>query len=304
MSDQTKIEWADSTFNPWIGCTKISPACDHCYAENLMDHRMHRAKWGAGKPRVRTSAENWRKPIAWNSSAWAFVQCNSCGWRGVGDKDTCLDCKACRSSNTIPARRRVFCASLADVFDNEIDPQWRVDLLHLIAKTPHLDWLLLTKRIGNAERLLDSALDIMSHGLTEWRDVPWPNVWLGATICNQEEADRDIPKLLATPAAIRFLSIEPMLGPVDLSFHLTGWCPEHDFNGGFCVQRNHVGVHHLNWVIVGGEGGPGARPMQPDWVRRLRDQCFDANVPFLTLDGLELNGVPESITQAKQEALS
>ena len=127
------------------------------------------------------------------------------------------------------------------------------------------------------DEVSDRIWGVKSNG--EWK--PIPNVWLGATICNQTEADRDIPKLLAVPAHKRFLSIEPLLGPVDITAHFFGHCPEHDFPGGFCLQRNHPGVQHIDWVIVGGESGPNARPMHPDWARSLRDQCVAAGVPFM-----------------------
>lgn len=275
VSDRSKIEWTDSTFNPWIGCTKVSPACDHCYAEAMMDTRMGRAKWGPGQQRVRTSPANWRKPLQWNAKR--FFECRDCGWRGDDpipqDSGGPAECPRCESLMIDRARRRVFCASLADVFDNEVPPEWRAELFALIATTQNLDWLLLTKRIGNVARMIE-APGMQKCGLPA-------NVWLGATICNQAEADRDIPKLLATPAAVRFLSIEPMLGPIDLRRHFFGHCPEHDFPGGFCVQRHHDGVQHLNWVIAGGESGPHARPSHPYWFRSLRDQCAAADVPFL-----------------------
>jgi protein gp37 len=251
VSEQTGIEWCDSTFNPWMGCTHVGPGCDHCYAEQRMDTRLKKVNWGAGQPRERTSAANWRLPIKWNAAP--FYECPDCGLRGdaktMGD-----DPKECKHLNAYPARRRVFCASLADVFDNEVDPQWRHDLFALIQATPNMDWLLLTKRIGNVNKLVDrSAFDAC------------PNIWLGATIVNQEEADRDIPKLLDTPAAVRFLSMEPLLGPVNLN-------------------RVYLSTNHalwVDWVIVGGESGHGARPMHPDWVRSLRDQCAAAGVPYL-----------------------
>jgi len=276
MSRETKIEWCDSTFNPWIGCTKVSPACDHCYAAVSTPARALGVQWGAGKPRHRTSASNWKAPLRWNRidgiklRAWEEFKAQN-----PGLTDTELEARGFIK----PRRRRVFCASLADVFDNEVPNEWRVDLLQLIADTPNLDWLLLTKRIGNAERLLDDALGILSHGLTRWRDVPWPNVWLGATICNQAEADRDIPKLLATPAAVRFLSMEPLLGRVDLSEHLGMWWNR--TMGCFESLGARWNPRGLDWVIAGGESGHAARPMHPDWVRSLRDQCAAAGVPFL-----------------------
>ncbi len=168
-------------------------------------------------------------------------------------------------------RMRVFCASMADVFDKDAPAGARARLLSLIADTPHLDWLLLTKRIGNATRMLQDAC--MHDGrLMDASDRyrPPPNVWLGATVVNQEEADRDIPKLLATPARVRFLSIEPMLGPIDLRI------------GGMSMPdyAPHRPLPQVSWVIAGGESGPYARPAHPDWFRSLRDRCAAAGVPF------------------------
>lgn len=247
MAETTGIAWTDSTFNPWIGCTKVGPGCDNCYAEALMDKRWHRVKWGPHGERQRTSASNWAAPLHWDKEHEAFARIHG-------------------------RRRRVFCASLADVFDNQVPPEWRADLFRLIERTPHLDWLLLTKRIGNAAAMMFEARG--GH-------LPLlPHVWIGATVVDQAEAERDIPKLLQVPARVRFLSIEPMLGPIDLSAHFFGFCPEHDFPSGFCLDRRHPGVHHLHWVIVGGESGTGARPIHPDWARGVRDQCAAAGVPF------------------------
>ncbi|MBI3096389.1 MAG: phage Gp37/Gp68 family protein [Rhodocyclales bacterium] len=264
MADHTRIEWTDSTFNPWIGCTKVGPGCDHCYAEADFDLRKHRAKWGPGNPRSRTSPGNWKKPRHWNANACWFVQCDDCGWRGESKGATC---GRCQGANTTPARRRVFCASLADVFDNDVPTEWRMDLFSLIAQTPNLDWLILTKRIGNVMKMCQA------DGLMF--DVICNRVWLGATICTQPEADRDIIKLLAIPARVRWLSMEPLLGPVDISHYLRpmfrqssdpDWQDLHD---------------PLDWVVVGGESGPNARPMHHDWARSLRDQCAEVGVPML-----------------------
>lgn len=217
MGDTTKIEWADKTFNPWIGCTKVSPACDGCYAEALMDHRYGRVEWGAGNDRVRTSPANWRKPLAWNKAA------------------------AGRAEPTF-----VFCASLADVFDNEVDPLWRRDLFALIEATPNLTWLLLTKRIGNVLRMTDPE---RGNPL-----IP-RNAAIGATLPNQEEYDRDRMKLddvkIARDPAFTFASMEPLLGPVILD------------------------TNAPDWIIVGGETDQGAhkaRFADPAWFRSLRDQ--------------------------------
>jgi len=277
VSENTKIEWADSTFNPWIGCTKVSPACDHCYAEALIDTRLHKAKWGPGQARVRTSVANWRKPLQWDAKR--FMECWACGWRGECEAEL-IGCGKCGSIDQMnDARRRVFCASLADVFDNEVPIAWRIELFDLIRSTPDLDWLLLTKRIGNAEKMLDEAggwAGVFSGGGLR---STLPNVWLGATVANQEEAARDIPKLLATPAAVRFLSIEPMLGRIDLCETLGMWWNQ--TMGCFEALGSRWNPRGLHWVIAGGESGPHARPSRPDWFRSLRDQCAAAGVPFL-----------------------
>jgi protein gp37 len=241
MAENSKIEWTDHTFNPWTGCTKVSPGCDHCYAEGWAK-RSGTVQWG-DSPRRRTTDANWRLPLKWNAQAEREGR-----------------------------RFRVFCASLADVFDNQVPPEWRVDLFRLIEATPQLDWLLLTKRIGNARSMSQVAM-----GAIGCMHKPLPsNVWLGATVVNQEEADRDIPKLLATPARVRFLSMEPLLGPVDL---ITRYI-RLPMGGGPLFGERPL-VKKLHWVIVGGESGPGARPMHPDWARSLRDQCAAASVPFL-----------------------
>ncbi|GHH52974.1 phage Gp37/Gp68 family protein [[Pseudomonas] boreopolis] len=296
MAETSRIEWTDATFNPWIGCTKVSPACDNCYASVATPTRRFGIEWGAGKPRRRTAPSNWALPLRWNAKHDEFFAEHG-------------------------RRRRVFCASLADVFDTEVDPQWRIDLLELIAETPNLDWLLLTKRIGCAERLLDQALDVMSHGLTRWRDVPWPNVWIGATIANQAEANRDIPKLLRVPAAVRFLSMEPLLGPVNLTQVMR---TEHgDYRGDpenpdvwtYCDNvlsgfRAHKagGVtdprYAVDWVIVGGESGAGARPMHPDWAYSLRDQCAEHGVPFLFKQWGEWKPAPGMIGETGEKLYS
>lgn len=238
MGENSKIEWTHHTFNPWIGCQKVGPGCDNCYAEAMMATRYGRVEWGPHGTRARTSPANWRKPLAWD-----------------------------RAAAKAGERRRVFCASLADVFDNHasILPEWRADLWALIRATPNLDWMLLTKRPGNIAAMLPA----------DW-GTGWPNVWLGCTVTDQAEADRDVPKL--PPARVRFLSIEPQLGPVDLTrlnmdgFWLSALTGEMEVHG-------HVNPP-LDLVIVGGESGPNARPMHPDWARSLRDQCQSAGVAF------------------------
>jgi protein gp37 len=223
MGAITRIAWCDATFNPWVGCLRVSTACDRCYAATLSWRYGRRDSkgqdlWDVRADRKRTSAAYWRGPLRWNQRAQA---------EGT--------------------RRSVFCASMADVFDNKVPTSWRVDLWSLVRSTPALDWFLLTKRPQNIRDMLP----------TDW-GKGWPNVWLGTTTENQEEANRRIPHLVAIPAAVRFLSVEPMLEPVDVAPWL--------------VPPSHDGRAPISWIIVGGESGGGARPMHPDRVRGLRDQ--------------------------------
>ncbi len=236
MGKDSQIEWTDHTFNPWIGCTKVSPACDHCYAE-AWDRRYNSGKhWVLGAKRHKTSVANWYKPVKWDKEA---------AEKGV--------------------RYKVFCASLADVFDNKVDPAWRNDLWDLIRSTPNLDWLLLTKRPQN---IADMLPDDWGKG--------YPNVWLGVTVENQEEADRRIPHLLQIPAVIRFLSCEPLLGEVDL------WKPEYRCPDGSPGHGSAFAWGHgIKWVIAGGESGHNYRESKIDWFRNLRDQCIAGNAAFM-----------------------
>lgn len=236
MAENSAIEWTDHTFNPWRGCTKVSDGCKNCYAETLLDKRYGQVKWGPQGERLRTSEHYWREPFRWNKKA-----------------------------EQAGKRAKVFCASLADVFEGNAQlAPWRMGLWGLIEDTPSLDWLLLTKRPENVFDMTPIA----------WWEEAWPaNVWIGTSVENQEAADKRIPELLRIPAAVRFLSCEPLLGPINL----TG-------NDEYAVWPWSEALaqgHGVNWVIVGGESGPGARPMHPDWARSLRDQCQEAGVPFL-----------------------
>ena len=255
MGKVTKIQWTNHTFNPWWGCTKVSPGCAHCYAETL-DKRFGGGHWGPGAARKRTSAKNWAEPLKWNADSASGV---SLGF----------------------SRARVFCASMADVFDAEVPAEWRADLWDLIRKCASLDWLLLTKRPGNIPSMLPA----------DWGDG-WPHVWPGTTVENQEEAERRIPLLVRVPARLRFLSCEPLLGPVDLCarFDLRSDGPQSNewrdvLRGKICTEspvhgRRDFDSQRIGWVIAGGESGRGARPMHPAWARSLRDQCARAGVPF------------------------
>lgn len=218
MGKNSKIQWTHHTFNPWWGCTKVSPACKHCYAETW-SRRGGSKLWGTAAGRRFFGDNHWREPVRWN-----------------------------RESEKSRERKRVFCASMGDVFEAraDLDP-WRRRLWALIKDTPWLDWLLLTKRPANIEMMVP------------WRSV-WPqNVWLGITAETQELVQQRIPILIRQPAAVKFVSCEPLLGPVEL----TQWLE-----------------NRINWVIVGGESGRSARPMHPSWVRSLRDQCLSTGIPF------------------------
>ena len=216
MAQNSAIEWTDDTFNPWWGCAKVSAGCEHCYAEAFAKRFGHKV-WGKHAGRRRFGDAHWDKPRLWN-----------------------------RDAEAAGTRRRVFCASMADVFDENGPPEDRRRLWALIEDTPRLDWLLLTKRPHLAADTLPSA----------WLDTPKPNVWLGTSVESMEVLDR-IEELRQVPAALRFLSIEPLLG-----------------------ELRDLPLEGIGWVIVGGESGSKARPMSADWVRRIRDECVDAGIPF------------------------
>jgi protein gp37 len=223
MAQNSKIEWTDHTFNPWVGCTNVSPGCDHCYAESW-SKRSGLVKWG-NNPRRRTSEAYWRAPLKWQVSAVTYQIQHG-------------------------RRQRVFCASLADVFDNQVDAAWRSDLFDLIAATQSLDWLLLTKRPQNLTKMLPKA----------WPDAGMPNVWLGITAEDQARFDQRWTVLSKVPAAVRFVSYEPAIGPVRL-------------NKAHAIQPD--------WLTAGGESGHGARPMRATWVRDVIRDCQEIGVaPF------------------------
>jgi protein gp37 len=225
MSKDSKIEWTHHTFNPWWGCTKVSPGCDNCYANNMARRYGHDV-WGHDAPRRFLSDATWNQPNIWDQAAAAAT-----------------------------TRHRVFCASMADVFESRDDlAPHRKRLFKMIRATTNLDWLLLTKRPHSIRKLLPVGYQ-------------WPqNIWLGTTVENQASADKRIKYLLEfdTPS-VRFLSCEPLLGPVDIRRYL---------------QPGPNGAK-IDWVICGGESEHGARPMNPEWAESLLAQCQEANVPFL-----------------------
>jgi protein gp37 len=251
MGENSAIAWTHHTFNPWMGCVRVSPGCERCYAERLVTTRMRLPVWGppSTTSRHRTSPSTWRLPRAWNRRALAT---------GV--------------------RARVFCASLADVFeDHPMVVPWRAELFRLIEDTPGLDWLLLTKRPEHLMMMLPAS----------WLTHPRSHVWLGTTAEDQARAVARIPVLLAVPAVVRFVSVEPMLGSVDLfgvdddgnagpGLLARGVCHRTDYGTGTEWDVEHW--PGLDWVIVGGESGPDARPCDVAWIRSVVAQCATADV--------------------------
>lgn len=246
MGKDTKIAWCDDTFNPWVGCMKISEACKHCYAAVSTPARTSRAKglelWGppATTSRKRTSAANWKLPLRWN-----------------------------REAVETGVRRRVFCASLADVFEAHPDlDAIRADLWRLIEGCAGLDWLLLTKRPQNIRAMVPPAW------LTSWPE----HVWIGCTVEDQKRAVERIPHMLAVPAAVRFLSMEPLLEAVDLTRLSYGGATLNALTGHIAGPDDMI-PERVSWVIVGGESGHKARSFDLAWARSIVAQCREGGVP-------------------------
>ena len=215
MATESKIEWTTHTFNPWWGCTKVTDGCRNCYAENL-SNRYGFAVWGAGATRRTFGEKHWQQPIKWNADAQAKGE-----------------------------RARVFCASMADVFDENAPEGELQRLWDIIAQTPFLDWQLLTKRPQR----------IATHLPDDWNGG-YANVWLGTSVEDERVLDR-VTDLVSVPAVVHFLSVEPLIGPI-----------------------SNLPLEDIEWVIVGGESGPRARAMEKEWAVSIFRQCRAANVPF------------------------
>ena len=284
MAENSAIEWTDYTLNPWSGCSKVSEGCKNCYAEVNYSVKMRGVKWGPKGNRIVMAESGWKKPLKW-------------------------DCDAAKAGE----RRRVFCASLADVFEdwqgpilgangeqvwicgegwfcgtaneaNQLPTQAgvraltmsdvRARLFRLIDATPNLDWLLLTKRPENIARMMPAYFPgyIAEAGAMN-QEGARPNVWLGVSVEDQQRADERIPLLLQASAAVRFLSCEPLLGPVDLTAHKPPCVPS-------WWQGDLNPLSRIDWVIVGSESGHKRRPMEESWARSLADQCRAAGVSF------------------------
>lgn len=259
MADKTGIEWCDSTWNPVTGCDKVSPGCDHCYAESVA-HRFAGTKAYPDGFAVTLRPERLDQPLRWSKP------------------------------------RRIFVNSMSDLFHDRVPDEYIAKVFAVMALAPRHTFQVLTKRHGRmrsllcsrafyaavydallspwmdevrvGEDILLSAMDWCGHLGRQRLPDPLPNLWLGVSAEDQQRADLRIPALLDTPAEVRFVSAEPLLGPIDLHADPIG-------------KDSVFWVGHLDWVIVGGESGPGARPMHPDWARSLRDQCIEAGVAFL-----------------------
>jgi protein gp37 len=246
MSDNTGIEWTDATWNPTTGCTKVSAGCDHCYAETIAHRFAGTAAYPDGfEPTLRP--ERLELPLRW----------------------------------TRP--RRIFVNSMSDLFHDDVDPGYIAQVWATMARAPRHTFQILTKRHARMRSLVAGDLYdqvvaelSLATGHLEQRIVwPLPNVWLGVSVESQQWAGIRIPALLGTPAAVRFISAEPLLGPIELHPYWTDGRPQ--YGPAETLERG----PRLDWVIAGGESGRGARPMHPDWPRSLRDQCVNNDVPFL-----------------------
>lgn len=266
MSDRTEISWTEATWSPVSGCTRVSPGCDHCYIERTPPLRMAGRRFDhpgiGGTTGVMLHEGRLMQPFGWKRP------------------------------------RRVFVCSLADLFHADVPDLHIAKVWATMARSPRHTYQVLTKRPARMRSLLRSHdFELLVEAVCGHHDFEWPlpNVWGGTTAENQEEADRRIPVLLDTPLAVRWLSAEPMLGPIDLHGpvdprfggrpRLNYWIGASrpslgtiDFTSGATTPP--VEHHTLDWVVVGGESGPGARPMHPDWARLLRDQCTNAGVAF------------------------
>ena len=243
---KTNINWCTHTWNPIVGCSPCSPGCENCYAKALHDKR-HAASYTALLP------VQYDKPF---SQIQFFPD-------------------RLRDPLKLKKLATIFVCSMGDIFHPEVMWEWQHEVFTAMYSADWHRYMVLTKRPKEMLRFFRTIED--------WETRDWRHLWIGVTVCNQQEADEKIPILLQTPAAHRFVSIEPMLGPIDLT------CLQHNLeyelnalNGDHGVIRPLQGRSdaRLDLVIVGGETGPNARPMHPDWVRLIRDQCQGAGVPF------------------------
>lgn len=272
MGDKSKIEWCDATWNPIVGCSRVSAGCENCYAEKVAYRFKHITKF------ENVVCED--KP-KWNNSVF-------------------FDDKALEMPLRWKKPRRIFVCSMGDLFHKNVPDEWIDKVFAIMARCPQHTFMVLTKRPERMRKYVQSCdeynksdfISELAKGcLYEWHKNGRKNLWLGVSVEDQDSAVDRIPYLLDTPAAVRFISAEPLLGPIDLtkiedrnfrhfpnsinalegSIWLSGSCGE---------SSRTITCAKLHWVIVGGESGKNARPMHPDWVRNLRDQCQASNTPF------------------------
>lgn len=306
MADRTGIEWTDATWNPVRGCSRVSAGCQNCYAE-----RVAARFCGPGQPYDLLIHPKTR---GWNGTVKLVPEALQIPWRWTRPRRIFVNSMSDLFHPEVPFE---FIAAVFWVMSVTSRHTYQVLTKRPERALAFFEWLLeqhdeamcwepgetaLMYPPGHEERgarMRDgveyAANKVPEVSALDWTPAngrrggydncgpgwPYSNVWLGVSVEDQATADERIPLLLQCPAAVRWISAEPLLGPMDLKRHLFGHCPEHDFPGGFCLQRHHAGVQHLGWVVAGGESGPGARPMSPDWARSLRDQCAAAGVPFL-----------------------
>ena len=301
MADKTGIEWADATWNPTVGCSLVSPGCTNCYAMRAA-WRLHHAEKYAGLTELAGARP---RPV----------------WTGVVRLD--------EAALDIPLRwrrpRRIFVNSISDLFHESL-PDVAIDrVFAVMALAPQHTFLVLTKRAARMREYIDMAASrvwrqvgetpdewrvrridgdpvipcLAAHGARWGGEQPWPlcNVWLGVSVEDQARADERIPDLLATPAAKRFISAEPLLGPIDIAVAMLTDAGLEVLFAKYEAGELRNGRGSLDWVIVGGESGAGARPMHPDWARSLRDQCAAADVPFFFKQWGEWIGADEWFDQ-------
>jgi protein gp37 len=286
---ETAIEWATHVWNPTTGCDRVSPGCDHCYALTMAK----RLK-GMGQAKYQNDGDPRTSGPGFGLTMHADTMGDPLGWRKP---------------------RKVFVNSMSDLFHDKVDAGFIAHVFAVMALTPQHTYQVLTKRHGRLRSLLNDRAFLAV--LDDYREAirpgcgdftwPLPNVWLGVSVESQQWADIRIPALLETPAAVRFLSCEPLLGPIDLAGPVVnghrprltywldgrpGWGPEETTPTGLIMQPRVTGPR-IDWVIVGGESGPGARPMHPDWARSIRDQCQTAGVPFFFKQWGEYGPLPK-----------
>ena len=260
---ETRIEWADTVWNPVTGCNKVSAGCANCYAERMSKRLAGRYGYPKDEPfRVTLHPEKLDEPLKWKKP------------------------------------RRIFVNSMSDLFHEDVPDRFIIKVFETMANAQWFNghtFMVLTKRPERMKRIVEAIkddldeqaeLEKLPNGMTRRKmtfHFPLQNIWLGVSVENQAAADERIPLLLQTSAAVRFISAEPLLGPVSLSQWLLspGWVPTYNNPDNYnCEESAEPTNENIQWVITGGESGPGARPVHPDWVRSLRDQCQAAEVPF------------------------